>query len=43
MCRRQELLAASAHWIAEDEVDARIDAAVENPVPLWKSKKVKSL
>lgn len=38
--REKELVAASAHWIAnEEDLDARIDQALQNPVRLWKSRK----
>lgn len=40
-CRKEVLLEQSRHWIAtEAELESRIDAAVENPEPLWVSEKV---
>ncbi|WPT17931.1 hypothetical protein PSENEW3_00005933 [Picochlorum sp. SENEW3] len=39
--RKEVLLEQSRHWIAtEAELESRIDAAVENPEPLWVSEKV---
>lgn len=39
--RKDALLDQSRHWIAtEAELESRIDAAIENPEPLWISEKV---
>jgi hypothetical protein len=33
--RRQWLLAQSKHWIAPEDLDKRIEEALEHPVPLF--------
>lgn len=39
--RKDALLEQSRHWIAtEAELESSIDAAIENPEPLWISEKV---
>jgi len=40
-CRKEEIMNQSRMWITEDNLDERVEYAVEHPVSLWESNKVK--
>lgn len=33
--RREALLRDSTHWVAPEALEARVQEALDNPVPLW--------
>lgn len=37
-CREEQLLSESRNWIRQEDLDARIEEALDNPVPMYVTK-----